>query len=66
MLAKGLSIDIQRALIATPVPASYVAYCSLLHTVSYNLESLCTKEKTEWTPRLSKKQALADDSETMD
>jgi zinc knuckle protein/retrotransposon gag protein len=65
MLAKGLSADIQKALVATPVPASYDAYCSLLHTVSHNLESLRTKERTEWSTRGSKKQAPAEDS-TMD
>ena len=60
MLAKGLSTDIQRALVATPIPASYDAYCSLLHTVSHNLESLRTKERTEWAPK--KKSAPVEDS----
>jgi hypothetical protein len=50
MLAKGLSPEIQRALVATPMPVSYEAYCSLLHTVSHNLESLRTNEKM-WEPR---------------
>ena len=60
MLAKGLSTDIQKALVATPMPASYDSYCSLLHTVSHNLESLRTKERTEWAPK--KKSAPAEDS----
>ena len=47
ILAKGLSTDIQKALIAILIPASYDTYCSLLHIVSYNLESLRTKERTE-------------------
>jgi hypothetical protein len=51
MLAKGLSNDIQRALVATPMPTSYNAYCTLLHTVSHNLESLRTKDRSEWAPK---------------
>jgi hypothetical protein len=62
MLAKGLSSDIQKALVATLVPASYDAYCSLLHTVSHNLESLCTKDRAEW---VLKKKGFVEDS-TMD
>ncbi|KAG9239924.1 hypothetical protein BJ878DRAFT_546817 [Calycina marina] len=66
MLAKGLSTDIQKALVATPVPVSYEAYCSLLHIVSHNLESLRTKEKTEWSPRELRTRVSAKDSATMD
>jgi hypothetical protein len=62
MLAKGLSSDIQKALVATLVPASYDAYCSLLHTVSHNLESLRTKDRAEW---VLKKKGFVEDS-TMD
>jgi len=51
MLARGLSEELQKALVATPTPASYGDYCTLLHTVSHNLESLSTKKRTEWAPR---------------
>jgi hypothetical protein len=64
MLAKGLSSETQKALVATPIPASYEAYCSLLHTVSHNLESLHTKEKTGWPLHMSKKQAPTEDLPT--
>jgi hypothetical protein len=47
MLARGLSEDLQRALVATAIPASYGDYCTLLHTVSHNLESLRTRRRTE-------------------
>ena len=62
MLAKGLSTEIQKALVATPVPASYNDYCSLLHTVSHNLESLRTKERTEWTSRTPERSTPVEDS----
>ena len=65
MLAKGLLTEIQKALVATPVPASYNDYCSLLHTVSYNLKSLRTKERTEWTSRTPERSTPVEDS-TMD
>lgn len=66
MLAKGLSVDIQKALVATPVPASYEAYCSLLHIVSHNLESLRTKEETERLPRTLGEQVSTENLTTMD
>lgn len=66
MLAKGLSIEIQTALIATPVPVTYQAYCSLLHTVSHNLESLRTKQRTEWRMQPQGKKASVEDFGGMD
>jgi hypothetical protein len=66
MLAKGLSIETQKALVATPIPAKYTAYCSLLHTVSHNLESLRTKEKTEWSARTTERQGPAEETTPMD
>jgi hypothetical protein len=62
MLAKGLSTETQKALVVTPV----LAYCLLLHTVSHTLESLCTKEKTEWPSHALGKQAPTKDLTTMD
>jgi hypothetical protein len=66
MLAKGLSTKTQKALVITPVLASYEAYCLLLYMVSHNLESLHMKEKTEWPSHASGKQAPAKDLTTMD
>ena len=60
ILVKGLSIDIQKALVVTLILASYDAYCSLLHIVSYNLESLYMKERTKWV--LKKKSVPTKDS----
>lgn len=39
-LNNTLSKELQTAIIATPIPATYRDYCSMLQTVSYNLESL--------------------------
>lgn len=64
MLAKGLSRDVKKALVATPTPASYEEYCATLHRVTHNLESLHrmdntapetkatdrTDDKMEWEP----------------
>jgi len=66
MLERGLPTETQKALVATPTPATYEAYCSLLHTVSHNLESLRAKEKAEWLPRTPGKQVPAEEPSTMD
>jgi hypothetical protein len=39
-LQRGIARDLKQALVATPMPASYAEYCSLLHTTSQNLEAL--------------------------
>lgn len=39
-LSNSISIEIQKALVATPTPARYIEYCALLHTTSSNLEAL--------------------------
>jgi len=49
-LSRGLSVDIQRTLLAVPTPASYADYCSQLHMVSQNLEAMRTRERREWRP----------------
>lgn len=49
-LSRGLSVDIQRTLLAVPTPASYTDYCSQLHMVSQNLEAMRTRERREWRP----------------
>jgi hypothetical protein len=49
-LSRGLSVDIQRTLLAVPIPVSYTDYCSQLHMVSQNLEAMRTRERREWGP----------------
>jgi hypothetical protein len=49
-LTRGLSVEIQRTLLAVPTPATYTDYCSQLHLVSRNLEAIRVKEKKEWRP----------------
>lgn len=44
-LNNSLSSELQTAIIATPVPASYRDYCSLLQMVSYNLENLQNRKQ---------------------
>jgi hypothetical protein len=39
-LSNCLSYDLQNAIVATPIPSTYREYCTLLHTVSTNLEAL--------------------------
>lgn len=39
-LTNCLSLDLQNAIVATPIPSTYRGYCTLLHTVSTNLEAL--------------------------
>ncbi|KAH0841257.1 hypothetical protein FOPE_06510 [Fonsecaea pedrosoi] len=43
-LANCLSYELQNAIVATPIPRSYKEYCTLLHTVSTNLENLQRKK----------------------
>jgi hypothetical protein len=49
-LSNCLSPELKSALVATPVPASYHEYCTLLHTVSANLEALEKEHKRRTTP----------------
>jgi hypothetical protein len=44
-LALGLSDELRQAIVATPTPTSYNEYCSLLHSVSQNLEALQSRQK---------------------
>jgi hypothetical protein len=46
-LLHGLSIDIQRTLLAVPIPALYADYYSQLYMVSQNLEAIHTRERRE-------------------
>lgn len=39
-LSNCLSYELRNALVATPIPPTYKEYCTLLHTVSTNLEGL--------------------------
>ena len=39
-LSNGLSYELQNAIVASPIPKTYKEYCTLLHTVSTNLEAL--------------------------
>ena len=39
-LSNCLSFDLQNAIVATPIPKTYREYCTLLQTVSTNLEAL--------------------------
>lgn len=46
-LNMAISMDLQEALVATPIPATYTEYCSLLHAASKNLESLRARKKRD-------------------
>lgn len=46
-LNNNLSTELQKAMIATPIPTTYVEYCNMLHGVNNNLESLRAKERRE-------------------
>ena len=46
-LNNAINTSLQEAIIATPIPATYVGYCDLLHGVSNNLEVLRAKKKRE-------------------
>ena len=48
-LSNCLSYDLQNAIVATPIPKTYQEYCTLLHTVSTNLEALQRKKKGSTT-----------------
>jgi hypothetical protein len=39
-LSNAISDELKAAIVATPMPATYVEYCSLLHGASQNLEAL--------------------------
>ena len=43
-LSNSLSSELHKALVATPTPNTYREYCSLLHTVSHNLEAIRNRE----------------------
>jgi hypothetical protein len=62
-LSRGLSIEIQRTLLAVPVPALYADYCAQLHMVSQNLEAIRTKERTTWRPTPQLKQSTLNQME---
>lgn len=46
-LSNCLSFDLQNAIVATPIPSTYREYCTLLHTVSTNLEALQRRKGRE-------------------
>lgn len=50
-LANSLSEELRGALVATPTPATYSEYCSLLHSVSQNLEALRGRQQRSRTNR---------------
>lgn len=43
-LSNGISLELQRALVAVSLPTSYEAYCSVLHSTSVRLELLHGRE----------------------
>ena len=45
-LSNCLSYELQNAIVASPTPATYKEYCTLLHTVSTNLENLQRKKNS--------------------
>jgi Retrotransposon gag protein/Zinc knuckle len=45
MLTRGISDDLSQALIGIPKPASYEAYCMLLHTTSHDLEAHKSRQR---------------------
>lgn len=44
---QNTAISAQEALIATPIPATYIDVCNLLHAVSNNLEPLKARKKRD-------------------
>lgn len=52
-LTNCLSYELRNALVATPTPATYREYCTLLHTVSTNLEGLKRRRGEKYTPNPS-------------
>jgi hypothetical protein len=53
-LSNGLSAELQTALVATPTPELYRDYCTLLHTVSANLEAVRKRRQRDGGYTLSK------------
>ena len=49
-LANSISYELQNAIVAMSVPASYREYCALLHGVSTNLEALHRRKTRAATP----------------
>ena len=49
-LSNCLSYDLQNAIVASPIPKTYKEYCTLLHTVSTNLENLQRKKNRDSQP----------------
>ena len=45
-LNNAININLQETLVVTPIPATYINYCDLLHKVNNNLEALRIKKKT--------------------
>ena len=46
-LNNAINTSLQEVIIATPIPATYIGYCDLLHGLINNLEALRTKKKRE-------------------
>ena len=46
-LNNAINTSLQEAIIATPIPATYVGYCDLLHGMNNNLEALRTKKSVK-------------------
>ena len=46
-LDNGISNDLHKAMVASSLPDTYQEYCSVLQTVSYNLEALRTRERRD-------------------
>jgi hypothetical protein len=49
-LSNCLSYELQNAIVASPIPKTYKEYCTLLHTVSTNMENLRRKKNRERNP----------------
>jgi hypothetical protein len=49
-LSNSLSYELRNALVATPTPPTYREYCTLLHTVSTNLEGLRRRKAEDKQP----------------
>jgi hypothetical protein len=65
-LSNCLSYDLQNAIVATPIPSTYREYCTLLHTVSTNLEILQRKKGRNTAPEAPHTAEPAIQGETMD
>jgi Retrotransposon gag protein len=64
-LSNCLSMELKTALVPVAVPVAYRGYCSLLHTVSNNLEALQKDNRRRTTPQITAPE-IVQATDTMD